>query len=82
MGRCLACGFELGVLDTPRLVIKRTAIASMEGGDAVRRKTKLLSSKDKLLTLKGFLGLTQDKIISRWKTSRRFCLVVTDRSVL
>ena len=49
---------------------------------AVRRKTKLLSSKDKLLTLKCFLGLIQNNLLSPWKPSRCFCLVVTDRSVI
>lgn len=56
MGRCFVCGFELGVLDILRLINKRIVIVLMEGGDVVRRKIKLLSLKDKLFILKGFLG--------------------------
>lgn len=44
----LLVGLELGVLDAPGLV-RRTEIASLEGGDAVRGRTKLLSSKPNCL---------------------------------
>lgn len=82
MGRCFVCGFELGVLDILRLINKRIVIVLMEGGDVVRRKIKLLSLKDKLFILKGFLGFIEDKIIFIWKIFRCFCLVVIDRFVL
>lgn len=71
-----------GVLDALGIVSRRTAVASREGEAAARRKTKLLSSKDKLLTWKCFLGLSQNKLLSPWKPSRCFCLVIADRSVV
>lgn len=76
----LLVGLELGVLDAPGLV-RRTELASREGRGCSKEK-KLLSSKDKLLTLKRFLGLSQNKLLSPWKPSRCFCLVIADRSVV
>lgn len=49
----LLVGLELGVLGVPGLV-RRTEIASLEGGDAVRRRTKLLSSKTNCLLRRVF----------------------------
>lgn len=37
----LLVGFELGVLNTPVLVSRRTAIALLEGGDCCKEKNKV-----------------------------------------